>query len=244
MYKGLAIDPIETTTKKERIVGAIRKAILFGKLKPGHRIVESHLARHLRVGNTAVREALFELQSRGFVTRVANKGTFVTQLTVDEVEQIFRARREMEGLAAELLQDRMTEATLDSLQRCIDEMRSAAAVVDLEVFCRLDVEFHTTIWHSSGNRFLAAALETMVLPLFAFFNMTCPPDRETLLAGVERHAELLGALRDGRNVRKCMENAVDYFRAEKLMLLFDIRKGEHGQPDGNVETSPTLPLPG
>jgi len=244
MNKRLAIDPIETTTKKERIVEAIRKAILSGKLKPGHRIVESHLATHLGVGNTAVREALFELHSRGFVTRVANKGTFVTQLTVDEVEQIFRARREMEGLAAELLQGRITEAILASLQRCVDGMRSAAAFFDLEVFCRLDVEFHTTIWRSSGNRFLAAALETMVLPLFAFFNMACPPDRETLLAGVERHEDLLGAFRDGRNVRKCTENAVDYFRAEKLMLLFDIRKGEHGRPDGNVETSPTLPLPG
>jgi len=227
MNNVLAVDPIATATKKERIVEAIRKAILSGKLMPGHRIVESHLARQLGVGNTAVREALFELQSRGFVTRVANKGTFVTQLTVDEVEQIFRARREMEGLAAELLQDRMTEATLASLQRSIDGMRSAAALFDLEAFCRFDVEFHTTIWHSSRNRFLAEALETMVLPLFAFFNMTCPPDREMLLAGVQRHAELLRAFRDGRNVRECMEKAVDYFHAEKLTLLFNIRNQPH-----------------
>ena len=238
MTKAFAIDPIATTTKKERIIEAIRKAILYGKMKPGHRIVESHLARHLGVGNTAVREALFELQSMGFVTRVANKGTFVTQLTVDEVEQIFRARRVMEGLAAELLQDRMTKATLDSLQRCIDGMRMAGALADLEAFCRLDVEFHMTIWRSSGNRFLAAALETMVLPLFAFFNITCPPDRATLMEGVERHAALLKAFRDGRNLRESMESAVDYFHVEKLTLLFDTQDGGRGLPDGNLEATP------
>jgi DNA-binding GntR family transcriptional regulator len=236
MNKALVVDPITTISRKERIVEAIRRAILSGKLRPGHRIVESQMAKQLGVGNTAVREALFELQSRGFVTRVANKGTFVTQLTVDDVEQIFCVRRNLEGLAAELLQGRMTPAILDRLQRCIDGMGPAAVLLDLESFCRLDVEFHTTIWHATGNRFLAAALETMVLPLFAFFNMTCPPDRETLLAGVQQHAELLRAVRDGRNVRECMERAVDYFHTEKLTLLFNIRNGGPGAAGRDVGT--------
>lgn len=73
-----AIGPIETATKKDRISELIRQAIISGKLQPGERIVEMQLAKELGVGNTAVREALFDLESKGFVTRVANKGTFVT----------------------------------------------------------------------------------------------------------------------------------------------------------------------
>src|ERR1039458_9231494 len=82
------IGPIANTTKKQRIAEGIRKAILSGKLGPGDRIIETQLAKELGVGNTAVREALFELESKGFVRRIANKGTFVTQLTVDDVVQI------------------------------------------------------------------------------------------------------------------------------------------------------------
>src|SRR4051794_9424605 len=94
----IMIGKIAVTTKKERVAEAIQNAILSGKLSPGSRIVESQLAREIGVGNTVLREALFELESKGFVRRVANKGTFVTQLTLEDVEQIFCARREMEGL--------------------------------------------------------------------------------------------------------------------------------------------------
>ena len=81
--------PIDTATKKDRVSDVIREAIVSGKLRPGERIVEMQVSKDLGVGNTAVREALFDLESKGFVTRVANKGTFVTQLTIEDVEQIF-----------------------------------------------------------------------------------------------------------------------------------------------------------
>jgi DNA-binding GntR family transcriptional regulator len=215
------IGPIANTTKKQRIAEGIRKAILSGKLGPGDRIIETQLAKELGVGNTAVREALFELESKGFVRRIANKGTFVTQLTVDDVVQIFRARVEMEGLAAELLAERVSAQDVDLLQKCIDQMGRAADHNDLEGFCHFDIEFHTTIWHRSGNRFLAAGLENMVLPLFAFFNMTCPSgSRDSLRKSVQQHAQVVQAFRDGQDVRKQMEAAIQHFRREKLELLF------------------------
>src|ERR1035441_9184965 len=54
--------PIKPVTLRHRIVEVIRQAITSGDLGPGDRIVELQLAKQLGVGNTAVREALFELE--------------------------------------------------------------------------------------------------------------------------------------------------------------------------------------
>jgi DNA-binding GntR family transcriptional regulator len=215
------IGPIEITTKKDRVAEAIRQAISDGKLQPGDRIVEMQLAKDLGVGNTPVREALFDLESKGFVTRIANKGTFVTRLTVEDFEHIFDARGEMEGLAVELAQKRATTADLDLLQESVDGMRKAVFAWNLQDFFRFDIEFHTTIWRLSGNRFLANALGPMVFPLFAFFNMKCPSDfRSDLSIGIEHHARVVEALRDRKGARSAMKVVIDYSRRKELQMLF------------------------
>ena len=213
--------PIDTATKKDRVSDVIREAIVSGKLRPGERIVEMQVSKDLGVGNTAVREALFDLESKGFVTRVANKGTFVTQLTIEDVEQIFDARREMEGLAVELLEKRVSDADIELLQACVDGMRAAVLAENLLDLYKCDVEFHSTIWRLSGNRFLANALGPMVFPLFAFFNMNCPPDsRDALLLSVGQHGDVVQALKNRSGARAAMERSLEHFRRKKLKLLF------------------------
>ena len=213
--------PIETPTKKDRVSEVIRQAIVSGKLRPGERIVEMQVSKELGVGNTAVREALFALESKGFVTRVPNKGTFVTKLSIEDVEQIFDARREMEGLAVELLEKRVADADIELLQTLVNGMRQAVLAENLLDLYNYDVQFHSTIWRLSGNRFLANALGPMVFPLFAFFNMNCPPDsRDALLLSVEQHAEVVQALKCRKGARAAMERSLAHFRRKKLKLLF------------------------
>jgi DNA-binding GntR family transcriptional regulator len=218
----LGIGPIQGVSRKERIAEAIRAAILSGRLAPGERIVEMRLAKELKVGNTAVREALFNLESRGFVKRIAHRGTFVTELSVEDAEQIFQVRRELEGLAVELLQLRVTEEDLEDLGHYTGQMREAAMRGDLSAFSQFDIDYHRTLWRRSGNKHLADALERIVLPLFAFFLMRCAPDSgNELLQNVERHVEVIAALRNRQDARRCMEESIDQFRRKKLKLLFN-----------------------
>src|SRR5258708_37020667 len=126
LSKRIGSAPLQRTVLADRVSDLIKEAILSGKLDPGDRIVEMKLAKDLGVGTTAVREALFELESQGFVSRITGKGTFVTQLTSEDVEQIQRVRRELEGLASELAQERREESDLVLLDKFLDEMRTAA----------------------------------------------------------------------------------------------------------------------
>jgi len=201
---------IKPVTLRHRIVEVIRQAITSGDLGPGDRIVELQLAKQLGVGNTAVREALFELERAGLVTRIPNRGSFITKMTMEDALQIFRVRKELEALAAELAVEHMSPADLDILQGFVDAMKTAAETSDLEHFYQNDLEFHRVLWRLSQNRYLASSLETLVVPLFAFFLIRTRLDyRVDLLGSAQRHHQLLDSIRNRDRVRDRMNASLE-----------------------------------
>ena len=213
--------PLRRIVLKDRVSELIKNAILSGQLEAGDRIVEMKLAADLGVGTTAVREALFELEAQGFVCRLINKGTFVTQLSKEDVAQILTVRRELEGLAVELLEHRATEDQIESLRAIVGEMRQFAEENDVQKFYRADLDFHRTIWFLAGNRHLAKALDITIVPLFAFFIMKNPSDSVAqLLESTDWHGRVVEALAQKKNARACMESALQFFNEQESWMLF------------------------
>jgi DNA-binding GntR family transcriptional regulator len=222
--------PLARVGLKDRVADLIKSAILSGKLGPGDRIVELALANQLNVGTTAVREALFDLESQGFVNRVTNKGTYVTKLSLEDVEEILQVRGELEGLAVELAQARRTEADLALLEECTGGMVTAARDQDWPRFYRNDLEFHRNLWRIAGNRHLAKSLDVLVVPLFAFFIMKIRSDPgEMKWASVEKHVDIVRALRDGHQARKYIEASLGYFGHMEGRMLFGAEADAHKQ---------------
>ena len=84
-------------------------------------------------------------------------------------------------------------------------MKTAAETSDFERFYQHDLEFHGTLWRLSQNRYLASSLETLVVPLFAFFLIRTRLDyRVDLLGSAQRHHQLLDTIRNGHGVRDGM----------------------------------------
>src|SRR5437879_12006437 len=90
---------IEAIPLTERVAAVLKDAFFSGKLKPGDAIVERQLAQEMKVGTPVIREALITLQGQGFVRRVTNTGTFVTEFSAEEVSQLYALRVELEALA-------------------------------------------------------------------------------------------------------------------------------------------------
>ena len=229
--------PLARVALKDRVADLIKDAILAGRLGSGDRIVELALAKQLRVGTTAVREGLFELESQGFVNRVANKGTFVTKLSLQDAEEILQVRRELEGLAVELAEGRRTEEDLTVLEECTSAMVTAARAGDWPRFYRNDLEFHRNIWRIAGNRRLAKSLDVLVVPLFAYFIMKIRSDPgEPKWVGVQKHRDIIRALRDGHDARKCIEASLGYFGHMEGRMLFGAGDGEGKQKPSSKES--------
>ncbi|MEG0447226.1 MAG: GntR family transcriptional regulator, partial [Comamonas sp.] len=82
------MNPVSPLHIAERVV----ESILAQKLAPGERLGEQELADNFAVSRTMVREALMQLQARGFVQVQPRRGWYVVQPTVEEAQDAFAAR--------------------------------------------------------------------------------------------------------------------------------------------------------
>lgn len=89
-----------TLTVPEQIAAAIGDRIIAGDLTPGSRIVEQELAAEFAVSRGPIRDALRILEREGLATILARRGTVVTELTTDEVREIFEVRAALIETAA------------------------------------------------------------------------------------------------------------------------------------------------
>lgn len=194
---------IAPLSKKDRVVAAIREAIVSGRMKPGDPLVETRVARQLGVGQPLIREALLELEHQGFVQRVPYRGTSVTKLGPDEIEQIQRLRIELESLAVEWARSRASAEEVAELQTIVEGMRQAAEDADLSGFNDHDLALHRRIWELAGNKYLYDALERTVVPLLTCFYLRSGRVGALHLDSIRYHATLVNlvASRDAAGSR-------------------------------------------
>lgn len=193
---------IRAITLTEQVASNICQRIVGGLLAPGERLVEQTLARELGVGQNVIREALISLAHRGFVKRFTNRGTYVTQLTFAEAQKLAEVRAPLETLVCDKIQERMRSEQLDlsELRQLLFEMRAAAQMNEQQAFHDHDLRFHQALWALAGNEYLSAALEQIVVPLFAFYIVLFVRQHageSALLEAVEAHEKLVLALEDG-----------------------------------------------
>lgn len=207
---------IRYSSLTEQIAHSVKQAIFRGELLPGERLVEQSIARAHGVGQNAVREALISLAHQGFVRRVANRGTYVTQLNLEEATKLSVVRAALEGTAGEIVCRRFAagEVNLDQLLMSLEAMAGAAERLDRVAFYDFDIQFHRELWRLSGNVYLEQMLEQTVAPLFAFFIIQYfrKGDRlETLREAIPAHAQALEAIRSGNpeRARASLESLID-----------------------------------
>jgi biotin operon repressor len=88
-------------TRREEVAMRIWRALLAGKLRPGQRIKEVHLAEALGVSRPTVRESLQQLIHEGLLIQVPYKGTHVAQPTREELADLAEVRATLETMAVQ-----------------------------------------------------------------------------------------------------------------------------------------------
>ncbi|MGI6029070.1 MAG: GntR family transcriptional regulator [Candidatus Heteroscillospira sp.] len=83
----------------DRACSTIHEAIIEGILKPGERLVEAKIAKELGISITPIRQAFSVLANQGLLTVFPYKGTYVTILTKELIDDLKFARLNLENLA-------------------------------------------------------------------------------------------------------------------------------------------------
>lgn len=205
---------------KDVVSQRIVDAILAGELKSGQRITELGLAKSLAVAQATVREAFVSLEHRGFLERRGSRATHVTQLTREDVEDIYAIRNRLEILVIELVTV-AAAPDLGEVQKALQEMEVCALAADLHAFYRADLKFHQGLAGATGNRHLCQVLDVLLVKLFAFDTIQheLPRARDLKdVAGEHRRLFELIKRRDGNLAKTFMEEAMQKARTDDMAL--------------------------
>ncbi|MFC4292458.1 GntR family transcriptional regulator [Sphingorhabdus arenilitoris] len=188
------------TKASERAYGHIRTMVLSGELKPGDQIIEEQLAEICGVSRTPVREALRRLESEKFIYRSDSKRSYVSQWTVEDVEDAFELRSMLEAYAAKRAATRLTEEKLNKLRYHNRKIEAAIQQTppDVPTFLEHNRMLHEIILAAADSPALSAMLPQIVEQPVVL-RTALHYDLENLQRSHHEHAELLAAFdrRDG-----------------------------------------------
>ena len=180
------------------IADKIRESILDGSLQPGERLVERKLADILGTSQSAIREALIQLELEGHVSKKPNSATFVTHFSQRDLENTLAVRKALEGFAVEEAARQSTRADIERLEELYQQSMAAARARDFQKYIRGDLSWHIAMWESTHNDCLVDSLRRVVVPLFGFSAIRVASQSGfNMMQDLQSHRTLLDAIAAG-----------------------------------------------
>ena len=98
---------------------------LEGRLRPGAFLNLNDISRELGMSRTPLRDALFQLESEGFVTIFPRRGVVVNSLTLEKIRNIYEILGALESAALLLVAVRFRDGDADLMEKYNQQMRKA-----------------------------------------------------------------------------------------------------------------------
>jgi DNA-binding GntR family transcriptional regulator len=191
----------------EQVAERLRVRIYAHELPPGGWIDEQALALEYGISRTPLREALKVLAAEGLVVLKPRRGCYVTQLSEQDIDEVFPVMAMLEGRVAELAAHRATSADFARLAAIHEELEKHAAANSADRFFEANQRFHTALQEIAGNRYLAQLIDDArkVIKLTRRDSLRL---EGRLKQSLQEHREILEALRakDAASARQSMHD--------------------------------------
>jgi DNA-binding GntR family transcriptional regulator len=187
-------------TTAERMVHTIlQQRILDGVLRPGERIDLDAIAQELAVSRTPVRTALRQLESEGLVTIYPHRAVMVSELSADDLEQMYAVRVHLESLAAQMAVPHLSPADIAEMRQVQRELVQVVDEANPSLFAEKDRAFHLALYRSANNKFLSRLIDDLRKASLRFLTVYATVER--LSTAVEEH-ELIITAAEARDSKK------------------------------------------
>ncbi|UUL75835.1 GntR family transcriptional regulator [Pseudarthrobacter sp. Fe7] len=181
----------------DKAYAALRDDIIEWRLAPGTVLAEVEQSERLGVSRTPLREALGRLTAEGLTT-AGGRGVVVTDISLEDIDELFELRETLEGRAAALAARRGDAATFERLQR---ELLDAPRLVSgdnpaLHDYYELVGRLDTAIDAAISNSYLAQAMRSLRVHLVRIRRLAAD-DAGRLTAAAAEHAAIAEAIAAG-----------------------------------------------
>ena len=202
---------------RELVCEHIREAIISGVFAPGERLMEIQMADEMGVSRTPVREAIRKLEMEGFVVMIPRRGTYVSNISIKDINDVYEIRTSLDILAAGLAAERINDEELEELQRRLVQVGQAIESGEMDKVLEADIAFHDVLYKASRNERLRNIINNLreQITVIRGVSMSYPG---RLKDTQEEHRLLVESIA-ARNVEKSQEAArIHLENAEKTLM--------------------------
>jgi DNA-binding GntR family transcriptional regulator len=219
---------IAPTALYQEVAERLRQRIFTHELTPGTWIDEQKLAEQYGISRTPLREALKVLASEGVVELKPRRGCYVTEISRQDMDDIFPLMAMLEGRCALDAVRRAKPADLRRLKAIHERLEVAAKGGQIDAFFEANQEFHRMIQELANNRWLLSVIQDLrkVLKLSRLHSLSL---EGRLQQSLEEHRTIMAAFEasDAEKAEKQMQNHLLSSR-EALARQYDNTSGKAG----------------
>lgn len=199
---------------KQKAYEHIRRQIVSGELMPGDVVSEKELIEQLGISRTPIREAIQRLAEENLLVVMPSRGTIVSYISVDDVGQIYKARKLIEPYLAREAVGHADPERLKQFREVFENQTKRGWQEN-----DWDSEFHLYLAECSGNRFLHKTMQELMTQSMRIRVLSSEKKQQRFELSRAEHLALIDAILAG-----------DADRAEQEVLNHLIRS-EDGYRD-------------
>jgi DNA-binding GntR family transcriptional regulator len=218
-HRGLT--PITRETVNDKVYAELRRSLIHGVFAPGEMLRIADLAEKFHTSTMPVRDALSRLVSEHALEALPNRSVRVPVITRERLEDLWRARRIIEGQVTLIAMDNLKSEdfhTLRTLTESCERSFTDRKPDSIRNAIELNHAFHNHIYRAAGSQVLTPVIESLWLQSGAFVQKAAfLHDEKQDPAGTHHHWELINALerRDGKAAVSALDR--DIARAFNLI---------------------------
>ncbi len=219
-----SVEPIARDSVEDRVTQSLRDLIVTGRLPEGTPLVQRDLAHRLGVSQTPIRIGLGELERVGLVSVGETGRAVVSRLTREDFQEIYAARRGLEGLAARVGAEAVGPAELERMRELLAELERLAKAQDVDGYLRVRWDFHATCYEAARRPRLLAEVERLFWRAERY-NRLVLSNRERFRGSVRNYRLFYEACKagDARAAARVVEESTQW----AVDLIWDSLPSEH-----------------
>ena len=175
----------------------LREEIVTGTILPGTKLNEIELAEKYGVSRPPLREAFRKLEYEKLVMTIPRKGTYVTDISIEDCKQLYLTRRVLECGAIDIIAKNNIQ-DFRRLKKYIHDVKAMtisrnAEPIDLMTSFDGVTNFHMLLLETSGNRWLIHCYQNIsaTLTRYQHIYFSIPGTRQP---SIENHITILSLL--------------------------------------------------
>ena len=197
--------------------------ICSGVMAPNTPIVEQEISSILNISRTPVRDALKQLEMEGLLTHIVSRGTFVRELTLQDINEIYQIRRLFEMAAMEQAVNLIPEEELDEMER---ELVAIGETSQDEDFYHADRNLHSTLLRYAYNSRMITFYDILNAQIERIRRISSATPRR-LASSKSEHLAIIKAIRsrDLEASRQALASHIDNVHRSALRVFDSMRMG-------------------